>query len=68
MDRKFVLRTSVLIGLFVGSGLQAQTRNPPPTLVVVNQIDHDISLVDPVAERQIAKVNAATSLAELNQS
>lgn len=57
MGKKFVLQTSVLIGLFVGSGLQAQTWKPPATLVVVNQMDHDISLVDPVAERQIATVD-----------
>jgi YVTN family beta-propeller protein len=57
MVRKFVLRTSVLLGLFAGLALQAQESNPPATLVVVNQGDHDISLVDPVAARQIATVD-----------
>jgi YVTN family beta-propeller protein len=57
MVRKFVLRTSVLVGLFASFALRAQTTHPPATLVVVNQGDHDISLVDPVAGRQMATVD-----------
>jgi DNA-binding beta-propeller fold protein YncE len=57
MVRKFVLRTSVLVGLFAGPALQSQVASPPPTLVVVNQGDHDISLIDPAAARQIATVD-----------
>jgi YVTN family beta-propeller protein len=56
MNRKFVLQTSVLIMLCLGPALQAQTKGLPPTLIVVNQGDHDISLVDPVAGHVIATV------------
>jgi DNA-binding beta-propeller fold protein YncE len=57
MVRKFVLRTSVLLGLFAGPALQSQVASPPPILVVVNQGDHDISLIDPAAARQIATID-----------
>ncbi len=57
MVRKFVLRTSVLMGLLAGLALQAQRPAPAATLVVVNQVDHDISLVDPVTARQVATVD-----------
>lgn len=57
MKRTFALRTSVLVLLGVGAAALAQAKVPAPTLVVVNQSDHDISLVDPVARRQIATVD-----------
>ena len=57
MKRTFALRTSVLMLLGLGPAVRAQEKGPPPTLVVVNQGDHDISLVDPVARRQIATVD-----------
>jgi DNA-binding beta-propeller fold protein YncE len=57
MKRTFALRTSVLMLLGLGPAALAQEKVPPPTLVVVNQGDHDISLVDPAARRQIATVD-----------
>ena len=57
MNREFALGTRLLILLCLGSATQAQTKVRPPTLVVVNQGDQDISLVDPVARRLIATVN-----------
>ncbi len=57
MNRKFVLRTSMLILLGLGPAVQGQENGPPQTLIVVNQGDHDISLVDPSAGRQIATVD-----------
>jgi YVTN family beta-propeller protein len=57
MTIKFVLRTSALIWFVAGPAFKAQTTNPPATLVVVNQGDHDISLVDPVAARQVATID-----------
>ena len=57
MKRTFALRTSVLMLLGLGPAALAQEKMPPPTLVVVNQGDHDISLVDPAARRQIATVD-----------
>lgn len=57
MKRTFALRTSVLMLLGLSPALHAQETKHAPTLVVVNQGDHDISLVDPVARRQIATVD-----------
>ncbi len=57
MKRTFALRTSVLMLLAIGSVVQAQEKVPSPTLIVVNQGDHDISVVDPVAGRQIVTVD-----------
>jgi YVTN family beta-propeller protein len=59
MVRKFVLRTSVLGWLLVVPAMWAQTKNLAATLVVVNQVDHDISLVDPVAGREVATIDVA---------
>ncbi len=57
MKRTFALRTSVLILLGLALAVRAQEKVPPQTLVVVNQGDHDISLIDPVARRQVATVD-----------
>lgn len=57
MNRTFVLRTSMLLWLGLGPSLLAQANVSAPTLVVVNQGDHDISLVDPSAGRQLATVD-----------
>ena len=57
MNREFALGTRLLILLCLGPVVQAQTKVRPPTLVVVNQGDQDISLVDPVTRRLIATVN-----------
>ena len=56
MKRTFALRTSMLTLFAVGSSLMAQEKALPPTLVVVNQGDHDISLIDPAAGRQVATI------------
>lgn len=57
MKRTFALRTSVLMLLALSSAVQAQEAVPSPKLIVVNQGDHDISVVDPAAGRQIAAVD-----------
>ncbi len=57
MKRTFALRTSVLVLFALVPAVRAEEKTPAPTLVVVNQGDHDISLVDPAAGRQIATVD-----------
>jgi hypothetical protein len=57
MTITFALRTSVLVLLGLGPEVRARDMGPHPTLVVVNQGDHDISLADPVARRQILTVD-----------
>lgn len=57
MKRTFALRTSVLVLMALATALHAQQKGLRPTLIVVNQGDHDISLVDPAARRQIATVD-----------
>ncbi len=47
----------MVLGLFASPALQSQKAGPPPTLVVVNQGDHNISLVDPAAARQVATID-----------
>jgi len=52
------LRSLVMCGLVgvAASFANAQTKSVQPMLLVVNQGDHDLSLVDPAAGRQIATV------------
>ncbi len=57
MKRTFALRTSVLMLLALSSVVHAKEKVASPTLIVVNQGDHDISVIDPAAGRQIATVD-----------
>jgi YVTN family beta-propeller protein len=57
MNTKFLFGLRLLILLGFGSALQSQVKHQQPTLVVVNQGDHSISLLDPTAGRLIASVD-----------